>query len=92
MGCCGNKRAALAQQNQKKAIRMAGEGAGQMQVRPANETVYFRYIGKTALSVRGIFSQRLYRFSVPGAVVAVDGRDAPGVAAVPNLIRARAPE
>jgi hypothetical protein len=49
--------------------------------------VAFEYVGRTALSVRGSITGRSYRFAAPGAVVAVDARDAGSVAAVPLLRR-----
>jgi hypothetical protein len=38
--------------------------------------------------VQGPITKRLYRFAGPGAIVAVDGRDAPSLARVPQLRRA----
>jgi hypothetical protein len=52
---------------------------------PAYPTVVFEYIGKTALTAIGPVSGRHYRFSRPGAVLAVDPRDSASLAAVPNL-------
>jgi hypothetical protein len=93
MSCCGNRRAALAQQNQAITIQRPASGlTGQTPGRPLVEAVYFQYTGRTGLSVRGMFSQRTYHFAVSGAVLAVDGRDAPSLAAVPLLRRVRAPE
>jgi hypothetical protein len=51
------------------------------------EPAYFRYHGSTALTAIGPVSGRRYRFSSAGAVVAVDGRDAPSLAGVPHLRR-----
>jgi len=51
--------------------------------------IRFRYVGATALTVRGPATARRYRFAVPNAEVMVDGRDAPAVAAVPHLVRVR---
>jgi hypothetical protein len=50
----------------------------------------FEYTGRTALTMRGAITGRSYRFAQPGAVVAVDRRDAPSAAGVPHLRRARA--
>lgn len=49
--------------------------------------VSFRYTGGRMLTARGAVTGRVYRFAAPGAVVAVDPRDAPGLQAVPNLRR-----
>jgi len=51
--------------------------------------VYFEYVGKTGLTVVGPITGSRYRFDGPGAIVAVDGRDASPVAAVPNLRQVR---
>jgi hypothetical protein len=47
----------------------------------------FEYIGKTALTAIGPASGRHYRFSHPGAIVAVDARDSASLETVPNLRR-----
>jgi hypothetical protein len=47
--------------------------------------VRFRYVGRTGLTVRGGGTGRRYRFSRPGAVVAVDRRDRPSLRRVPVL-------
>lgn len=52
---------------------------------------YFEYRGSSGLTVLGPLSGQRYRFSAPGARLAVDGRDAPSLAAVPELHRLRAP-
>ena len=49
--------------------------------------VKFRYIGKSSMSVTGGMTGHKYRFPYPGDEVLVDGRDAPGMAAVPNVER-----
>ena len=45
----------------------------------------FEYVGPTGLSVRGPITGRHYRFPATGSTLAVDGRDAPSLMAVPNL-------
>lgn len=85
MGCCGNKRSAAAQEYRQTTSDVNGVPAGQMRSQIEKEAVNFQYTGKTALSVQGIFSRRTYRFAHPGAVLAVDGRDAPSMKAVPLL-------
>lgn len=47
----------------------------------------FQYIGGSGLTVQGPTSKRLYRFAAPGAIVAVDARDAPSLARMPQLRR-----
>jgi hypothetical protein len=50
--------------------------------------VRFTYIGRSGLSVIGSATQTLYRFAEPGMTIAVDRRDAYGLAEVPALRRA----
>ncbi len=92
MGCCGNKRSDLARQNQGYAARPSGGAPLRTMVPTAAEPVYFQYTGNTALSVRGMFSWNIYRFSAPGAVIAVDRRDAASMAAVPFLKQVKSQE
>lgn len=48
-------------------------------------TLYFEYVGRTGLTVVGPATGRRYRFDAPGARVAVDPRDRPALAKIPNL-------
>ena len=92
MSCCGKNRTedyhsgrpSLAPEPAEDGLRRAGH------VRPvAPISVVFEYVGKTALTALGPVTGRRYRFSRPGARVAVDWRDAPSLAAVPNLRQLR---
>jgi hypothetical protein len=79
MPCCGKSRAQL-----------FGTGAGPGAHGPASPgalryRVLFEYVGKTALAAIGPVSGKHYRFAHPGAVIVVDPRDRPGLAAVPGL-------
>jgi hypothetical protein len=47
----------------------------------------FKYIGVSGLTVQGPVTKRLYRFAGPGAIAAVDSRDAPSLTRVPQLRR-----
>lgn len=92
MNCCGNKRNAIKEQEQihasrsSAAVRVTHKTLGQQE----KEAVPMQYTGDTALSVRGVFSRRIYRFAHHGAQLDVDGRDAPGFLAIAVLKRARA--
>ena len=44
-----------------------------------------RYEGRTAMTVIGPVSGRVYRFSSPGSRVELDPRDASSLAAIPKL-------
>jgi hypothetical protein len=48
-------------------------------------TVYFEYVGVTAITAVGAATGRQYRFSAPGVPVVVDARDRWSLAKVPNL-------
>jgi hypothetical protein len=79
MACCGGSRAPK-----------IGVGARPLANLPASAglrryQVMFEYVGATALTAIGPVSGKRYRFDHPGAVMAVDPRDRPGLAAVPNL-------
>jgi hypothetical protein len=45
-------------------------------------------MGRTAMTVVGTVTGRVYRFAGPGSTVAIDTRDAASMIAVPNLRRA----
>lgn len=79
MSCCGRRRLARSTPPARAEAPTP---------RPAAPEVAFRYAGTTAITVVGPATGRVYRFGGPGAVVAVDARDALGVAAVPVLRRA----
>lgn len=91
MPCCGKKRAGFLAGD---ATPRGGDTAGSTSVhgRPvASAVTYFQYTGKTALTAIGPLSRQRYRFGGPGAVVEVDARDAPSLAAVPNLRQLKNP-
>lgn len=54
---------------------------------PAPERYFFRYMGRTALTVAGPVSGKYYRFPAPGATVEADPADAPSLEQVPQLLR-----
>jgi len=81
MGCCGKIRQALpVENNQARPITYTP---------PAPSFQYFEYTGKTALTAIGVATGARYRFTSPGAAVAVDSRDAPSMIAVPSLRRTK---
>ncbi len=93
MTCCGSSRAAFSQSQQPPAKPgNAARPPGQIAINSRPEVLYFQYVGRTSLVVQGTFSRAIYRFPAAGIVLAVDPRDAPGMAAVPNLRRVRPPE
>jgi hypothetical protein len=55
------------------------------------EPVHFQYTGRTGMTVIGPVSGQRYRFEHPGALIAIDGRDAPSIVAVPHLQTVKTP-
>ncbi len=53
--------------------------------------VYFRYVGRTGLTVVGPITGTRYRFDRNGAVIPVDAKDGRSLAAIANLRRVAAP-
>lgn len=86
MGCCGKNRsvARFAPVDETPRVTFTPP--------PTINAEYFEYVGKTALTAVGPVTRRRYRFAGPGAVVEVDGYDAPAMAGVPNLRRTKARE
>ena len=78
--CCGSARTNLGQRPTRPTPidRSGADGA------PA---VQFTYTGRTSLAVLGGATRTLYRFEGTGATLAIDRRDALGLAAVPLLQR-----
>lgn len=85
MSCCGRARVATAL---PATPRPAADSATPPAAHPAPR-VSFSYEGPTRLQAVGPITQQRYRFEHTGAVVAVDARDAPSLAAIPHLRRLR---
>jgi hypothetical protein len=84
MGCCGKTRSPQ---------RVENNGSAHATLAPPPVTFdYFEYAGKTGLTAIGLVTGQRYRFALPGSVVAVDSRDAPSMAGVPNLRRTKGRE
>jgi hypothetical protein len=83
MSCCGKMRQQFAQ--------ATSAAPTEPKVRPsgAQFTIRFEYIGHTGMTVFGPASGRRYRFDAPGAQLAVDPRDRPGMAQIPLLREVR---
>lgn len=89
MSCCGDRRQQFfietEQLGEAENIRKVARQAPSVN----NVPVYFEYTGTTALTAEAPISGRRYRFAEPGASMAVDRRDAPSLAAIPLLRRAK---
>jgi len=89
MSCCGHKRALLygaipiQHSNSHTAASMPPPQATVV------SAVTFEYLGETGVSAVGAITRKLYRFAGKHTQLAVDARDAPSIAAVPNLRRIR---
>ena len=75
MSCCGNRR---------QQLRMSTREREPSQPRRYS-TAFFQYVGRTALTALGTGTAQQYRFHRPGAIVAVDPRDAASLARIPQL-------
>ena len=89
MPCCGGKREELRTRTMSDETLDAFQGVSPVQRPVSPSAVYFEYLGRTRLTVLGPITGRRYSFEGPGAIVPVDGRDEPSVAAVPNLRRVK---
>jgi hypothetical protein len=58
---------------------------GQAAAARSQSTAGAQYVGKTAMTVLGPVSGKIYRFSSPGERVELDRRDLTGLASVPKL-------
>jgi hypothetical protein len=77
--CCGGARKGLGHSTTHREMS---------RVREDVPRVRFTYTGRSSLTVIGSATRMQYRFDEPGASIAVDRRDAYGLAAVPALRRA----
>jgi hypothetical protein len=90
MSCCGNNRSRFyATPQPRSSVAPSGLSAPPSTRQVAPIPIIFEYIGQTGLSAVGSVTGALYRFDQKNARVAIDPRDAPGIASVPNLRRAR---
>jgi hypothetical protein len=90
MTCCGKKRA----QWPSTLRNETGGGVSRVSSSPVNPPpgmVYFKYMGRSGVTVLGPTSGRTYQFFGLGAIAAVDPRDAPAVGSVPHLVRVAHP-
>jgi hypothetical protein len=89
MPCCGQKRAQFTTiPGAERSPAFDRAPLAPPTGRPAAPLpLLFEYQGATAATVIGPVTRRVYRFDGPRARVAVDPRDAPSIAALPNLRR-----
>lgn len=77
MSCCGHRRATFNSASAPARARMqtAARPAVPTSPAPAAAEPRLRYLGTTAIALRGPRSGRIYRFAAAGDAMAVDGRD-----------------
>lgn len=83
MPCCGDRRKRL----YRPTLKARSSQALRPDASPANRTASasFRYVGRTALTVRGPISGRVYFFEQPGSIMTIDPRDHRALSTVPML-------
>ena len=87
MSCCASKRSQLAAAT--GLARLDQSVAAGTQRSAPQAAMRFVYQGHTALTVVGSVTGRRYRFSHPGAELAIDPHDVRSVSSVPALRRVR---
>jgi hypothetical protein len=80
---CGQKRASIATRTETAAPSRSARTPRAI----AMPTIRYEYTGNTGLTVFGGATRGRYRFSHPGAQVAVDARDGASLDGVPTLTR-----
>jgi len=81
MSCCGQKRATFRARTSGQVF----ERAEVTPTAPPKGSVFFEYVGGTAMTVIGPATGVDYRFGWPGAQVSVDISDAAALTSVPHL-------
>jgi len=89
MSCCGGRRRQFLSETQQHEEADGRQAQSHLSSSTNSTPIYFEYSGLTALTVQGPISRRRYRFAEPGARMSVDRRDAPSLAAVPQLKRVK---
>ncbi|WP_117880516.1 hypothetical protein [Aureibaculum luteum] len=83
MGCCGQKRVALRQQNKQPSVRHNSSASKSIPI--IRENVPFKYLGSRAVTIKGAVTTRRYTFRIIGDIVYVDHRDAASIMAEPLM-------
>jgi hypothetical protein len=80
MACCGQNRSQISLKGQLVT-------PGNSVVAQSSPRFFFEYTGRTAMTVVGSRTGRIYRFGAPGARVEIDVQDVASLAGVPNVVR-----
>jgi hypothetical protein len=86
MACCGK----TIRDRPQSGVEIVTGSVAEHEAR-SGASVFFKYLGRTAISVVGPVTGRRYQLAGHAATAAVDPRDAPSVAAVPHLVRVTHP-
>lgn len=91
MPCCGKGRVARTIQRKAQLAALIPNLSNPphytRNIRVIHALVLFQYTGLSGMTVLGPITGQRYRFTAPGAIVAVDPRDAPSIAGIPRLSR-----
>ena len=90
MACCGSGRDQLRMMGHSGATPRPAPVPVQPQ-RVYHSSLFFEYVGKSALTVVSPQTGRRYRFLAPGTRIEIDPRDRPWLASIPQLRRVTAP-
>lgn len=85
MPCCGNQRAKLQGPIRVSPVPSRQAPASE-QRRVLRDRVFFKYLGRTGMTVIGPATGKRYRFNGPGSIIEVDLRDRRSVALLPQLL------
>ncbi|MEN8201991.1 MAG: hypothetical protein ABFS28_05295 [Bacteroidota bacterium] len=85
MACCGQKRAALKEQQIPASTSPGLPYNKNSQNQPENKEIRFKYVGDTSMSLIGAISLIKYSFRFKGDICLVDERDAPALSAEADL-------
>jgi hypothetical protein len=86
MSCCGKmRRQPGVTFNPERPQHTGSRLPARSPDRFAMGTIFFEYIGVTAITAVGAVTGRQYRFAIPGVPVATDLRDRWSLLKVPNL-------
>jgi hypothetical protein len=92
MSCCGSQRMTLRSDIAGRPQPFLKTPELATVDKPVSQNqVSLQYVGVTGLTVVGAATGTRYRFASPGAIVAVDLRDAPSLRPLPHLRRVYLP-
>jgi len=85
MGCCGQKRAELKQQQISASIHSDQPYQNNSQSRQINKEIRYKYVGSSGKTYTGAITSKKYTFRFKGDICLIDERDAPALSAEPLI-------